>query len=164
MLLQYLLFLLTSLVNSQLQTANVNGYKTSSQNSNELPISAINELLYKCRELKSLNTCDMCSLCQNGAMCRQSPKQQTQLQYNSIMYPYGYYQQPEYTFDLLKSLIDFKCYCVPGHTGTYCQINVDECLSRPCSNNSTCIDGINKYECKCPTGYTGNLFARRIFS
>jgi len=142
--------------------------------SDALPYNIINELLYKCKDLKSLNTCDMCSLCQNGAMCQQKPRpQQQQQQYNNNnnnMYPtYGGYNSNLYqaqtppsqvTFELLRSLIDFTCYCVPGHTGTYCQINVDECLSRPCSNNSTCIDGVNKYECKCPAGYTGKQSKR----
>ena len=136
----------------------------SQKKSNALPSNLINELVYKCKDLKSLlNTCDMCSLCQNGAMCQQKPKSTQIQQYNNNnMYPFGYnnmYNQMQnnnqVTFDLLKSLIDFKCYCVPGHTGTYCQINVDECLSHPCSNNSTCIDGLNRYECKCPAGYTG---------
>lgn len=47
------------------------------------------------------------------------------------------------------------CYCVPGFTGTRCQININECLSQPCRNNATCIDGINAYRCQCPAHYQG---------
>lgn len=61
--------------------------------------------------------------------------------------------------DNIRSKLNFNditCYCVPGYTGTYCQIDINECLSQPCSNNSTCVDGINRYECRCPAGYTGH--------
>ena len=151
-----LVFLLSMLAVAHAQSSLYSvSQKTALSSDNELAPAIINDLLYKCRDLKSLNTCDMCSLCQNGAMCQQKPSAQSQLKYNNNNYPFGFYQQPEYSFELLKSLVDFKCYCVPGHTGTYCQVNVDECLSRPCSNNSTCIDGINKYECRCPAGYVG---------
>lgn len=122
----------------------------------DLPINLINNLLEKCSN-KSLEDCDMCSLCQNEAFCRQKSKKpslitstprlmttldQTNMSpYNSLAY--------------LRSQIDFTCYCVPGYTGTYCQIDINECLSTPCSNNATCIDLINAYECRCPSGYTG---------
>ena len=90
----------------------------SKNNKEELSPEIINDLLYKCKDLKPLSTCDMCSLCQNGAMCQQKPKSTQIQQYNNNMYPFGYnnmYNQiqnnNQVTFDLLKSLIDFKCYC-----------------------------------------------------
>ena len=48
----------------------------------------------------------------------------------------------------------YSCYCRPGYTGQLCDVNVDECLSRPCSHG-TCVDGINDYTCHCDPGYTG---------
>ena len=31
----------------------------------------------------------------------------------------------------------------------------DECLSTPCQNGGTCVDGDNRYTCTCPMGYDG---------
>ena len=33
---------------------------------------------------------------------------------------------------------------------------VNECNSNPCMNGSTCVDGINGYNCTCAAGYTGD--------
>ena len=35
------------------------------------------------------------------------------------------------------------------------KLDVDECASMPCLNNGTCVDGINRFTCKCTSGYTG---------
>ncbi|CAF0711480.1 unnamed protein product [Brachionus calyciflorus] len=117
----------------------------------DLPLSVINNLLEKCSN-KTTEECDMCSLCQNDAFCRQKSKKlsSTKLLSNARL------TNPQTSLTYLKSQIDFTCYCVPGYTGTYCQIDINECLSMPCSNNATCIDRINSYECKCPSGYTGD--------
>lgn len=32
---------------------------------------------------------------------------------------------------------------------------MNECSSKPCQNNGTCIDLINRFECQCVPGYTG---------
>lgn len=49
------------------------------------------------------------------------------------------------------------CYCQPGFSGHKCTYNIDECrqVQEPCSNNGTCIDGINSYSCICAKGYKG---------
>ena len=39
--------------------------------------------------------------------------------------------------------------------GKHCEINIDDCASDPCLNDGECIDGINSYECRCATGFTG---------
>jgi hypothetical protein len=140
---------------------------------NDLPLTIVNNLLRKCSGLATLEQCDMCSLCQNGALCRQNPKktvavptstskrlpfpQKTTTQATPMLaLSTATYKTSFDSLALLKSLIDFTCYCVPGYTGNYCQIDVNECLAMPCSVNATCIDRINSYECKCPAGFTGD--------
>ena len=36
-----------------------------------------------------------------------------------------------------------------------CAINTDECAANPCKNGGTCADGVNKFTCTCPAGFTG---------
>ena len=36
-----------------------------------------------------------------------------------------------------------------------CQINIDDCVTGPCMNGGTCVDGLRSYSCQCPVGYTG---------
>ena len=50
----------------------------------------------------------------------------------------------------------FQCICPPGITGTFCQIDLDECLSYPCFNNGKCIQSnIGEWACNCSTCFTG---------
>ncbi|XP_055955536.1 sushi, von Willebrand factor type A, EGF and pentraxin domain-containing protein 1 [Patella vulgata] len=51
---------------------------------------------------------------------------------------------------------DVLCSCLSGFNGDRCEINIDDCLSSPCRNNATCIDGINDYSCTCSEGFEGN--------
>ena len=32
---------------------------------------------------------------------------------------------------------------------------MNECVSSPCKNGGTCVDGIDAYDCGCHPGYTG---------
>ena len=131
-------------------SANSNLLLLSNNNNNnnkDLSSTTINDLITKCSSMTSLDKCDMCSLCQNGAFCKQNVAKKHQ---KSPL------NRPIDSLAVLRSLIDFTCYCVPGYTGTYCQIDINECLSQPCSNNATCIDRINTYECRCPNGFTGD--------
>uniref|UniRef100_A0A914X054 EGF-like domain-containing protein n=1 Tax=Plectus sambesii TaxID=2011161 RepID=A0A914X054_9BILA len=49
----------------------------------------------------------------------------------------------------------YKCICVPGTTGTYCNTNIDECQSNPCVFGN-CTEGPpGSYECTCIPGYYG---------
>ena len=45
------------------------------------------------------------------------------------------------------------CLCKDGFTGTFCEIDINECSSSPCQNGGTCIDLENSYACYCPDGY-----------
>uniref|UniRef100_A0A8B9TR66 Sushi, nidogen and EGF like domains 1 n=1 Tax=Anas platyrhynchos TaxID=8839 RepID=A0A8B9TR66_ANAPL len=40
-------------------------------------------------------------------------------------------------------------------TGKRCHVDVDECLSHPCQNGATCINGVNSFSCQCLPGFRG---------
>ncbi|XP_035380216.1 protein jagged-2b isoform X1 [Electrophorus electricus] len=52
---------------------------------------------------------------------------------------------------------NFTCTCDAGYTGAYCHENVNDCVSSPCRNAGTCIDGVTSFQCFCPDGWEGNL-------
>ena len=45
------------------------------------------------------------------------------------------------------------CKCQEGWTGTYCDKDVDECQSNPCSNSQICENTKGGFNCPCLTGY-----------
>jgi hypothetical protein len=49
----------------------------------------------------------------------------------------------------------YNCSCAPGYTGLQCQTDIDECVSSPCQNGGTCMDGVNGYTCTCVADYHG---------
>ncbi|KAA8593946.1 hypothetical protein FQN60_004780, partial [Etheostoma spectabile] len=49
----------------------------------------------------------------------------------------------------------YRCMCVPGYHGLYCEEEYNECLSAPCQNYATCRDLINAYECVCTPQFEG---------
>ncbi|XP_035238088.1 protein jagged-2-like isoform X1 [Anguilla anguilla] len=52
---------------------------------------------------------------------------------------------------------NFTCSCEQGFTGIYCHENINDCVSSPCKNGGTCIDGVNSFMCFCPDGWEGAL-------
>ena len=67
----------------------------------------------------------------------------------------------------------FTCNCTSAFTGAVCEtsrivviqllvlfkffhLDIDECVSLPCQNNGTCVDGEGVYTCICTSGFTGD--------
>ncbi|XP_037083875.1 LOW QUALITY PROTEIN: neurogenic locus notch homolog protein 1-like [Pollicipes pollicipes] len=48
-----------------------------------------------------------------------------------------------------------QCVCDPGWTGPSCDVNIDDCVTRPCAEGSTCVDDVDGFSCSCAPGYTG---------
>ncbi|XP_045698836.1 protein delta homolog 2 isoform X1 [Phyllostomus hastatus] len=53
--------------------------------------------------------------------------------------------------------LNFTCRCLAGFVGARCEVNVDDCLMRPCANGATCVDGVNRFSCLCPEGFAGRF-------
>ncbi|XP_078503561.1 protein delta homolog 2 [Lissotriton helveticus] len=51
----------------------------------------------------------------------------------------------------------FTCRCLVGYIGDLCELDVDDCLMRPCANGATCHDGINRFSCECQVGFEGRF-------
>lgn len=145
-----IVLLLTSSTHSQLQQFN-NNKATNQSQYDQIKQQQIDQLLTKCSQLDT-DQCDVCSLCENESFCRKFKNKKLKSTFNTD------------SLTQLKEIIDFNCYCVPGYTGTYCQIDINECLTQPCSNNSTCIDKINSFECECECslGFTGQFCEHNI--
>lgn len=52
--------------------------------------------------------------------------------------------------DMYFSLFFLRC--LPGFSGKFCEININESSSSPCLNGVNCEDHINGYICKCQQG------------
>ena len=59
-----------------------------------------------------------------------------------------------FPFHLFQDLFnDYFCSCQLGYFGRNCEMEIDECLPRPCENGGTCTDLVNGYHCNCPTDF-----------
>ena len=47
------------------------------------------------------------------------------------------------------------CYCAAGFSGRFCEVDIDDCASKPCYNGGICKDMDQGYVCTCPPGYSG---------
>ncbi|XP_072886988.1 coagulation factor X-like [Hemitrygon akajei] len=58
-----------------------------------------------------------------------------------------------------NTAIGAQCKCLGGFNGTFCETDINECnLTPACPPGTTCVDGINKFTCNCPTeGCFANL-------
>ena len=55
-----------------------------------------------------------------------------------------------------------RCECPRGFAGMRCELNVNDCLTNLCENNSTCLDKVGEYECRCRPGYEGKFCQNKI--
>lgn len=69
----------------------------------------------------------------------------------------------DYYYYLCFVYVD-SCSCEAGFTGTHCEININDCLQNKCENNSTCIDLVQAYKCKCQSGYMGKIHKTLLYS
>ncbi|XP_017144221.1 protein serrate isoform X2 [Drosophila miranda] len=53
------------------------------------------------------------------------------------------------------------CKCHVGHTGTFCEHNLNECSPNPCRNGGICLDGDGDFTCECMSGWTGKRCSER---
>lgn len=47
------------------------------------------------------------------------------------------------------------CTCNYGFQGTRCDVGVDQCLTSPCANGGTCVNGFGSYTCYCALHWAG---------
>lgn len=57
---------------------------------------------------------------------------------------------PVYLHSLELFMLRFSL--LSGFTGTFCELNINECDSSPCVNGGLCKDMVNGFTCSCPAG------------
>ncbi|KAF7220051.1 fibropellin-3-like [Nothobranchius furzeri] len=54
-------------------------------------------------------------------------------------------------------VIAFSCLCPSGHTGVYCEEDIDFCIENRCSEHGVCLDQQYNFTCRCVPGFEGPL-------
>ena len=39
----------------------------------------------------------------------------------------------------------FQCSCLPGYSGSTCEVDINDCDKNPCRNGATCHDEVTLY-------------------
>lgn len=65
--------------------------------------------------------------------------------------------------ELWDLLIHDHLICLAGFEGTRCEINGDDCVSRPCQNQGRCVDGVNSYRSFCLLFLFSSLLCLFVF-
>ncbi|KAK7912470.1 hypothetical protein WMY93_012681 [Mugilogobius chulae] len=59
---------------------------------------------------------------------------------------------------------EYICRCQLGFEGVHCQINVNDCATKPCKNGGLCRDLDGDYTCQCSSPYVGKQCQHRCIS
>lgn len=56
----------------------------------------------------------------------------------------------------------YACRCMLGFDGSLCELQADECGSRPCANRAACTGLLAGATCHCPLGFKGTSVIREV--
>lgn len=62
----------------------------------------------------------------------------------------------------IDGINEFRCECMPGYRGDYCQETIDMCEQSPCQNGARCVNHRVNYTCECELGWDGKHCERNI--